>query len=111
MFKKVYVTLGMLMAGVVPSFAELKVDDFQNANLEKGVQNVESGLKSGANIALNIFMYFAIVVGVGALLYGLYMAASKDSREEGKLKDGMKLAMLGVIFLTIGFVIKKISGI
>lgn len=110
-YQKTIVALGMLMAGVVPSFANLNVDNFQNANLQKGVQNIEAGTKTGANIALTIIVYVAIVLGAIFFLWGAYMAASKDTREEGKLKDGVKLAILGLIFIAVGFVLKKISGI
>jgi len=111
-YQKTMVALGMLMGGVAPAFAgDLTVDSFKNASLEKGAENLEKGAKSGANIFLTIIVYGAIVLGAVFLLWGAYMAASKDTREEGKLKDGLKLAFLGIIFLTVGFVLKKISGV
>jgi len=111
-YQKAVVSLGMLMGGVVPAFAgDLTVDSFKSANLEKGVQNLEKGTKSGANVFLTIIIYGAIVLGAVFFLWGAYMAASKDTREEGKLKDGLKLAFLGIIFMTVGFVLKKIAGV
>jgi hypothetical protein len=59
---------------------------------------------------MGIITTFAIVVGVILFLWGAYMAASKDTREEGKLKDGLKLAFVGLIFISIGYVMLKVSG-
>ena len=110
-FNKTVVALGMLMGGVVPSFAKITVDSFSNAKLDKGLENLESGTKTAGNTFLTIMTWGAIVIGFGVFLYGVYMMASKDQREEGKLKDGFKLAALGVIFMTVSFAVQKITGI
>jgi len=112
LYNKFLTGLGMLMAGVVPSFAsDLSVNDFESANLQQGLQNVESGTKTTVDVFLNIILWIVILLGVVFFFWGAYLAASKDQREEGKLKDGIKLALLGVIFIGSGFVIRHIAGL
>jgi hypothetical protein len=89
---------------------DISVDTFANANLEKGVENIEKGAHTASNIGMSIIQYGAIIVGAILLLYGLYLAASRDTREEGKLKNGVKLAIVGVLLLSFGFVLLKITG-
>jgi len=110
-YQKAFVSLGMLMAGVSPVDAtDITVDTFKNANLDKGMQNLEKGAHIGSNVMMKIITTSAIVIGVVLFLWGAYMAASKDTREEGKLKDGLKLAMVGIIFMTIGYVLIRLTG-
>ena len=105
-------TLGMMIAGVTPAFATtLSVSSLQSSNLDSGVTNVKKGVASGAETALTIILDASVVLGVVILLWGLHMAFSKDTRDEGKMKDGIKLAMLGLLFISVGFVIKKVAGL
>jgi len=89
---------------------DINVDTFANANLAKSAQNIQNGAHTASNIFMSIIQYGAIIAGAVLLLYGLYLAASKDTREEGKLKDGIKLAVVGVLLLSFGFVLLKITG-
>ena len=89
---------------------DINVDTFANANLAKSAQNIQSGAHIASNIGMSIVEYGAIIAGAILLLYGLYLAASRDNREEGKLKNGIKLAAVGVLLLSFGFVLLKISG-
>jgi len=89
---------------------DINVDTFVNANLEKGAQNIQNGAHTASNIFMSIINYGAIIAGVILLLYGFFLAASKDTREEGKLKDGLKLAIAGIILMSFGYVLIRISG-
>ena len=124
MYKKIMVMLGMLLAGdVSPLMAgsgttkssgttdALTLDNLENASLTNTLGTIETATKDTGNTAITIILWGAMAMGVGFFFWGAYMAASKDQRGEGKAKDGIKLAGLGIIFIAAVSVIKSIVGV
>ena len=112
MHKRLLVTLGMLMAGVSPVMAAesktgLTVDNLEKVDAQNALNNIASGTKTAGNSIITIMLYGAIILGIGFFLWGAYMAGSKDQRDEGKAKDGIKLALLGIVFMGAGVAIRK----
>ena len=102
LYQKTLVVSGMLMAGVSPSMAEdagITLDTLKDAHLNKTLSTVQDTAKDSGETALSIILWGAMAMGVAFFFWGAYMAASKDQREEGKAKDGIKLAGLGIIFM------------
>jgi hypothetical protein len=69
----------LIFSGITAFAGGLTVDDFQNADLQKGAENLKNGVKTGADIALTIIMYIAILVGVVFLLWGAYPNMSQST--------------------------------
>ena len=116
MYKKTMVMLGMLLAGdVSPLMAkgELDLDTIQGSSmtLTGTTKLIKNATESTGNTAITLILWGAMAMGVGFFFWGAYMAASKDQREEGKAKDGIKLAGLGIIFIAAVSVIKSIVGV
>ena len=124
------VMLGMLLAGVSPLMAfegktggttkgsgssgttdALTLDSLEKASLTNTLGTIGDATKTTGNTAITIILWGAMAMGVGFFFWGAYMAASKDQREEGKAKDGIKLAGLGIIFIAAVSVIKSIIGV
>jgi predicted histidine transporter YuiF (NhaC family) len=114
LYQKTLVVSGMLMAGVSPSMAldsaGLQLKDLQAAKLTNTLKTVQDTAKDSGETALSIILWGAMAMGVAFFFWGAYMAASKDQREEGKAKDGIKLAGLGIIFMGAVTIINSIIG-